>query len=277
MEMAPPRNIKEVQSLNGKAVALNRFVLRATDKCLPFFRTLKKSFKWTAECQQAFEDLKVYLSSPPLLSSSKPGEELFLYIVSSATVNAALVREQDRVQKLIYYTSQALRGTEEKYPSIEKLSFALVTATRKFKPYFQAHTIVILTNKPLRRAMSNPETARWMALWAIKLSKFNVQYRPRTTMKGLIVADFIVEFSNIEGQGVKEHPQWSIHMDGLSNKQVGGVGIVLHFLERGEIECMVYLDFPMTNNEVEYETLVAKLDLAKAIGASSMVVIKVNG
>ena len=50
MEMAPPRNVKEMQSLNGKIVALNRFVSRATDKCLPFFRTLKKSFKWTAEC-----------------------------------------------------------------------------------------------------------------------------------------------------------------------------------------------------------------------------------
>ena len=70
IEMTPPRNVKEVQSLNGKVAALNRFVSRATDKCLPFFRTLKKSFEWTAKCQQAFEDLKAYLSSPPLLSPS---------------------------------------------------------------------------------------------------------------------------------------------------------------------------------------------------------------
>ena len=51
MEIAPPRNMKEVQSLNGKIAALNKFVSRATDKCLPFFRTLKKSFEWTAEFQ----------------------------------------------------------------------------------------------------------------------------------------------------------------------------------------------------------------------------------
>ena len=70
MEMTPPRNVKEVQSLNGKVVALNRFVSRATDKCLLFFRTLKKSFEWTAECQQVFEELKAYLSTPPLLSPS---------------------------------------------------------------------------------------------------------------------------------------------------------------------------------------------------------------
>ena len=50
IEMTPPRNVKEVQSLNGKVAALNRFVSRATDKCLPFFCTLKKSFKWTTEC-----------------------------------------------------------------------------------------------------------------------------------------------------------------------------------------------------------------------------------
>ena len=78
--MAPPRNVKEVQSLNGKIAALNRFVSRVTDKCLPFFRTLKKSFEWIDECQQAFEDLKVYLSSPLLLSPSQLGEELFLYL-----------------------------------------------------------------------------------------------------------------------------------------------------------------------------------------------------
>ena len=71
VEMAPPKNVKEVQSLNGKIAALNRFVSRATNKCLPFFRTIKKSFEWIAECQQEFEDLKTYLSSPPLLSPSQ--------------------------------------------------------------------------------------------------------------------------------------------------------------------------------------------------------------
>ena len=70
MEMTPLRNVKEVQSLNGKVAALNRFILRSTNKCLPFFRMLKKSFEWTAECQQAFEELKAYLSTPPLLSPS---------------------------------------------------------------------------------------------------------------------------------------------------------------------------------------------------------------
>ena len=106
MEMTPPRNVKEVQSLNGKIAALNRFVSRVTDKCLPFFRTLKKSFEWTAEYQQAFEELEAYLSSPPLLSPSQPGEELFLYLaVSPTAVSAALVREEEKVQNPVYYVS----------------------------------------------------------------------------------------------------------------------------------------------------------------------------
>ena len=92
--MAPPKNGKEVQSLNNKVATLNRFMSKATDKCLPFFRTLKKSFKWMAKCQQAFENLKAYLSSPPLLSPSKLGVELFLYLaVSLTSISAVLIRE----------------------------------------------------------------------------------------------------------------------------------------------------------------------------------------
>ena len=67
---------------------------------------------------------------------------------------------------------------EERYPRMEKLAFALITAARKLKPYFQAHTIVVLTDQLLKREMSNPEVAGRMALWAIELSEFDVQYRP---------------------------------------------------------------------------------------------------
>ena len=80
------------------------------------------------------------------------------------------------MQKPIYYTSQALRKAEERYLPMEKLAFALVTAARKLKPYFQAHTVVILTDRPLQRAMSNLDVAGQLALWAIELSKFDIQY-----------------------------------------------------------------------------------------------------
>ena len=69
LEMSSPRMVKEVQSLTGRIATLNRFVSKVTDKCLPFFKTLKKVFSWTEECETALQELKRYLSNPPLLSS----------------------------------------------------------------------------------------------------------------------------------------------------------------------------------------------------------------
>ena len=120
--------------------------------------------------------------------------------------------------------------------------------------------------------MSNPEAFKRMKLWVIELSKFDIQYHPRTSIKGKVVADFIAEFINMEDQGVEEYPQWSIHTDRQSNKQAGGASIVLRSLEGDEIKCVVHLDFPMANNEVKYETLVAGLDLVKAAGTTSVVI-----
>ena len=140
--------------------------------------------------------MKKYLSSPPLFSPFVPGEELYLYIaVSQAAVSAALVRDDGRSQRPVYFVSRAFRGAEERYPRMEKLALALMTATRKLKPYFQAHVIIVLTDQPLKKAMSSLEAAGRMALWAIELSEFDVRYRPRTSIKGQIMADFIAEFT----------------------------------------------------------------------------------
>ena len=95
--MASPKTIKEVQKLKGRIAAINRFVSRATDKCLPFFKTLKQAFVWTDECEAAFQELKRYLSHPPFLSPSTEGESLQLYLAMSATaVSVALIREEDK-------------------------------------------------------------------------------------------------------------------------------------------------------------------------------------
>ncbi|XP_050249037.1 uncharacterized protein LOC126696316 [Quercus robur] len=113
IDMAPPKTVKDVQKLTGRIAALNRFVSRATDKCLPFFKTLKQAFAWTDECEAAFQELKRYLSSPPLLSPSKGGENLYLYLaVSASAVSAALIREEGKKQLPVYYVSQAFQGAE---------------------------------------------------------------------------------------------------------------------------------------------------------------------
>uniref|UniRef100_A0A2N9F878 Uncharacterized protein n=1 Tax=Fagus sylvatica TaxID=28930 RepID=A0A2N9F878_FAGSY len=155
LEMQPLRTIKETQGLTGRITTLNCFVSRSTDKCLPFFKVLKKAFEWMNECQQAFKELKVYLATPPLLSTSKQGEELYLYLsVSPMAISLAFLREESCPSTI---PAEPSRGGEERYPSMEKLVFALVTAAKKLRPYFQAHTIMLLTNHLLRKAMNKPD------------------------------------------------------------------------------------------------------------------------
>ena len=176
LEITTPNNIKELQSLNGRVAALNRFVSRVTDKCLPFFKTLKKAFKWIDECQKDFEELKAYLAFPSLLSSSKPDEELSLYLaVSPLAVSLALIRDEYQMQLLVYYTSRALRRAEERYPPMEKLALVLITTTHNLRPYFYAHTIVVQTDKPLWKTMNNLKAAKRFVLWAIELSDLDMQ------------------------------------------------------------------------------------------------------
>uniref|UniRef100_A0A2N9HNT3 Uncharacterized protein n=1 Tax=Fagus sylvatica TaxID=28930 RepID=A0A2N9HNT3_FAGSY len=244
---------KEVQRLTGRVAALNRFMSRSTDKCLPFFKTLKKAFEWTDECQQAFEELKRYLAKPPLLSPSKQGEELYLYLaVSPTAVSSALVREEERRQLPVYYTSRVLRGAEERYPPMEKLAFALVTAARKLCP------------------------------------EFDIDYRPRTAMKAQALADFIAEFTSGDDEpteDVEQASKWTVNIDGSLTKDSGGVGIVLRSPEGDIIKQAIRLQYPTTNNEAEYEALLVGLKTAKILGAteldvrsdSQLVVGQVNG
>ena len=84
-----------------------------------------------------FKDPKAYLTLAPFLIPSKLGEELYLYLAASPyAVSSALIKEEGKVQKPVYYTRKALRGVEGWYPPIEKLAFSLVIAARKLRPYF---------------------------------------------------------------------------------------------------------------------------------------------
>ena len=95
LDLKPPQSIKEVQSLTGRVVALNRFVSKTTEKCLPFSKVLKKALEWTDECQKAFQDLKTYLTTAPLLRPSVPRKELYLYLAMSPhAMSSTLIRKE---------------------------------------------------------------------------------------------------------------------------------------------------------------------------------------
>ena len=98
IEVKSLKTVKEVQSLIGMVAALNRFVSKATDKCMPFFKVLRKAFQWTDECKEALAKSKEYLMKPPLLSPSMMGEKLYLYLaISNTVVSSALIRKERNV------------------------------------------------------------------------------------------------------------------------------------------------------------------------------------
>lgn len=202
INMALPKIVKDVQKLTRRIAAFNRFISRATDKCLPFFKTLRQAFAWTDECEAAFQELKRYLSNPPLLSPSKEGENLYLYLVVSDTaVSGALIREEDGKQLPVYYISQAFQGAESRYPQIEKITFALIVASRKLRQYFQAHPILVMTDQPIKKSMSKLEATGRMVQWAIELSQFDIEYHLKTAIKAQASIDFIAEFTHLDEDG----------------------------------------------------------------------------
>ncbi|GKB60958.1 reverse transcriptase domain-containing protein [Tanacetum coccineum] len=173
LQLPSPRTIKEVQSLNGKLASLNRFLSKSAEKSLPLFKTLKKcikksNFHWTPEAEQAFTQLKQHLSELPLLVAPKPKEELIVYLAAShGAISALLMTERDMVQTPVYFVSCALQGLELNYFPMEKLVLSLV-----------------FTAKRLRRRLQK---------WSVLLGEHNITYWPRKSVKGQILADFLVE------------------------------------------------------------------------------------
>ena len=98
----------------------------------------------------------------------------------------------------MYYISQAFQGTEAKYPRMEKMAFSLIVAFKKLRPYFQAHAIMVMMDQPIWKAMSKLDAVGCMIQWAVELSQFDIEYKPRTAIKAQDLADFIVEFTLLD-------------------------------------------------------------------------------
>ena len=172
---------------------------------------------------------------------------------------------------------------------MEKLALAFVTAVRKLRPYFQAHSVIVLTNHPLSKAMNKPDVAGRLIQWSIELSKFDNDYRPRTAIKAQALVDFIAKFTSKEDESTDKEEErvsrWMIHANGSSTKNAGGVGIIIRSPEGDIIKRAICLQYATTNNEAEYEALLTGLKIAKMLGAtkldvhsdSQLVVGQVNG
>ena len=104
---------------------------------------------------------------------------------------------------------------------MEKLILALVTTSRKLRPYFQAHTVEVRTEYPMKQILHKPETSGRLIKWAIELSEFDIRYKSRTTVKWQILAYFIMEFTPAQSmeatQLAPDLPIWRLSVDGAAN------------------------------------------------------------
>jgi len=217
----------DILSLFGRAVAINRFLSWSTNRCKPFFKAIKRAQrdKWDEKCERDFQELKKYLTSPFLLSKLEAVEDLYIYLAGSeVTLSSAVIREELRAQLLVFYTSKAIIDAKNRYPKIKKLILALVVVARKLISYFQAHTIIVMTQYPLRLILQGPNASQRVIKWAHFIVEFTPSLgdaiempndSPKAADHTLAVptpldGDFwhlhVDETSNYKGSGTKRGP-----------------------------------------------------------------------
>ncbi|XP_035830036.1 uncharacterized protein LOC110906998 [Helianthus annuus] len=249
--MPSPASIKDMQKLAGRLAALNRFLANHAAKSFPFIKTLrncmkKTQFQWTPEAE-----------------------------TSDRAVGAVLLVDRQGVQTPVYYVSRTLTDPETRYAIMEKLVLALIHASRRLRRYFANHVIHVLTNYNIGNILARPEISGRLAKWAIELGGLNVVFRPRPSIKGQVLADFMTEVPDDKDRECKamekaekkqiEEP-WMLYTDGASNEDGAGAGLRLVSPDKNEFTYAIRLDFKSTNNEAEYEAFLAGLRLAIKMG-----------
>jgi hypothetical protein len=197
--MGKPTKLHDVRKLAGHVAALSRFVARLGEKALPFYALMKKSddkFEWAEEADTAFAQLKKVLSTPPVLVAPKEKEPLLLYIATHQVVSTVLVVERSEegkahgVQRPVYFVSEVLSPTKQRYPHYQKLAYSIFTTARKLRQYFAVHPIIVVNEAPLSNILNNPSATGCVSLWGIELSPLDITYEKRKAIKSQVLPDF---------------------------------------------------------------------------------------
>ncbi|XP_030922994.1 uncharacterized protein LOC115949866 [Quercus lobata] len=221
------------------------------------------------------------------MSSPEADEVLFAYIaVAPHAVSLVLIRDDDEVQRLVYYVSKSLHETEVRYLPLKKAILAVMHATKKLPHYFQAHMVIVLTQLPLRAVLRSADYIGRIAMWSALLGAFDIKYMPKSSVKGQVLADLVAEFAepsvetiaekkDMDGKSVGtisagETLRWRVYVDGVANQRGSGIGLVLISPDGIAIEKSLRLGFSATNNKAEYEALLQGMTVVQKLGGRVM-------
>ena len=168
-----------------------------------------------------------------------------------------------------YYVSKTLVDAETRYFPLEELVSALLHATRKLTHYFQAHTVYELTKYPLQSLLKRFDFTGRIAKWETRLGSFNIRYSLRSSVKGQVLVDFVVEFSPRREMEIVCHVKvqpWRVFVDGTCSALGARAGIVIITLEGIRVEHSFRLGFKAFNNKAEYEALLVRLKAVLNLG-----------
>jgi hypothetical protein len=207
-----------------------------------------------------------------------PEIPLLLYVAASEhIVSAVLVHEKQEentiLERPVYYVPEALSGPKLNYMKIEKIAYAVLTASRKLKHYFHSHEIKVPTSQPLGDILRNKEASRRIGKWATKLSQFDITYVPGTTIKSQALADFMADWIPLARADAKEnHQTWTLFIDGAWGQAGAGALVVLIAPSGLKSKYATRLEFKATNNIAECEGLILGLNKAKATGEKTLLI-----
>ena len=146
------------------------------------------------------------------MSSPEVDEVLFAYLaIASYTISFVLIQVDSGIQRPVYYVSKSLHKAEVRYLPLENAILAIVHAIRKLLHYFQAHTVVILTQLLLKSILRSADYTGRIAKWGIILGAFDIKYMPRTSIKGQVLSNLVAEFAecpeeiDVEQYGMDEN------------------------------------------------------------------------